>query len=360
MAKYNLTVSDTKFNIDQIYTSNRNLIHFYLDKIEDSVSSENEIFYIKIEGINYNLLESMSEIDGQWYVDDDEGIKKYSFYDIIDVKSLNLFQHVANSIITLPINWNASYRSITGNLVIRTCKEDSFEKRKNIGVVGMKHSGSTLLWNIIRLACNKLSVLNKDNENDPSKLQLYKCHSISKAMEKNCHIITTIRDIRDTAISGFLRFYFQKSINEYKNMEEEIMKYGLTVFIEYMHENLNLFYDSLQSDDVIIFKYEDYKQQPVNYIQNIFTKIGICPNEYFVQSVINEAERMKDNDSLHKNLDRYHFSNEENPDKLLTKDHNTSGGKTKKYKDFFSPFQNEIILKDKRIRTFLEKYGYMD
>ena len=138
-------------------------------------------------------------------------------------------------------------------------------------------------------------------------------------------------------------------------MEEEIMRYGLTTFIEYMHENLNLFYDSFQSNDAVIFKYEDYKKDPIQCIKNIFENIGICSDEFFVQSVINEAEKIKDSDSLHKNLNQYHFHKEENPDKLLTKDHNTSDGKTKKYKDFFSPFQNDIILKDNRISAFLKK-----
>ena len=141
-------------------------------------------------------------------------------------------------------------------------------------------------------------------------------------------------------------------------MEEEIMKTGLVFFLNYMHENLNLFYDSIQNNDAIIFKYEDYKKDSIQYMQQIFKEIGLCCDKFFVQSVVCEAEEMIKDDSLHKNLYQYEFKQEEDPNRLLTKDHNTSNGKTKKYRDFFSNFQNDIILKDKRIRRFLEKYGF--
>jgi hypothetical protein len=353
MIKYNLSVSNDNLSIDQIYTKNSNKISFYISLIDENIQITDEIIIIKIIGIHYKLLESLNEFDGIWYIEC-PNVRKYSFYDIIDIASLNLFKNISESTINIPIKWNKNFKSITGNLFIKEYKS----KNNPIYVVGMKHSGSTLLWNILRTAYKKLNILN-ENENESDKINVHKSHTVPKMKDKKCHIITTIRDVRDTAISGFLRFYYQKSINEYKHMDEEILKYGLMTFIEYMHENLDLFYDSFQNHNVIIFKYEDYKKNPIHIIKNIFDKLGIYSNESFIQLIINEAESIKDNDSLCKNLDEWHFKNENDPNKLLTKDHNTSNGKTKKYIDFFSKEQNEIILQDKRIYNFLKKYDYI-
>jgi hypothetical protein len=65
-------------------------------------------------------------------------------------------------------------------------------------------------------------------------------------------------------------------------------------------------------------------------------------------------------DDLPTNLDAYMNMEIKTYDLLLTKDHNTSGGKIKKFESFFTAYENSIILENMTIYSFLKEWGYID
>lgn len=225
----------------------------------------------------------------------------------------------------------------------------------------MKHSGSTMIFNVLRIAYKKLGKLINENCNDLnfSDVIINKSHTVSPIfINENYKLITTIRDVRDTSISGFYRFIFQQSINKKENIENEILKYGMTTFIDSMHENICLYYDSLNYSP-IEFMYENYKNNPIESIQKLFESINIYNDIDFVKSCIDEVNKIKDDENLLNNLTEWKNDYEKNFDKLLTKDHNTSNGSIKKYETFFNEKQNNLILEDPFIKNFLESKNFI-
>ena len=343
MFKIKIEVDDDALGVEQILAPN--IYSFYIHLLDDSKPLGQKVVNVTLIGISNNQFEKMHELDGSWEVMDlNDNYEILKFYDIIDILNYNLYEHSSEFSIQIPIKWKASYQSIYGNLRIVGSRQP-----KKVAVVGMKHSGSTLLWNILKIAYKNLGF----PENHVSKN-----HTPGQDMKDNYVIITTYRDVRDTAISGFLRFFFQKSYNETDDMQYEIQNFGLHKFINYMHENITIFYDSLQGKNVNLYKYEDYKSNPVEYITNLFEYLNIYNDVDFVKKTIREAEEIKEDENLEKNLNEYQ-KNLFNRPQLLTKDHNTSGGRSEKYKDFFTKEQNDYILRDRRIHHFLSKYKYI-
>lgn len=226
----------------------------------------------------------------------------------------------------------------------------------SFAVVGMKHSGSTMIYNLLTF------VLEQKYKVSDIKKHVCKSHGF-KQYDKDVRIILTLRDVRDTCISGFMRFDYTQSLDSKETLQKtdfkkEVLKYGLYTFLHKMYENINYFNIWLSSDPIII-RYEDMQQDLKKNIHHLFIDLGIEHDDLFVQECINHVMKFRERDDLAHNLEEYHKIRENDTKiPLLTKDHDTSGGKIGKYKDFFTKEQLEIIHEDPVIVPFLLSQGY--
>ena len=226
----------------------------------------------------------------------------------------------------------------------------------SFAVVGMKHSGSTMIYNLL------FFVLEQKYKVSEPKNYIFKSHSFKK-YDEDVKIILTLRDVRDTCISGFLRFDYAQSLDPKESLQQvdfkkEVLKFGLFTFLHKMYENINYFNIWLSSDPIIV-KYENMQKDMKGNIHRLFMDLGIEHDELFVQECIDHVMEFKDRNDLAHNLDEYHKMRKDDIDvPLLTKDHDTSGGKIGKYKDFFTREQLEIIHEDPVIVPFLSLHGY--
>ena len=247
------------------------------------------------------------------------------------------------------------------------------ELENAIAVVGMKHVGSTMVFNMIRIAYKLLEKrLNDGNYTEKQEFDVFvtKSHDVTPfdydalSNGKDCEnnkieiqkFVTVVRDIRDSAISGFLRFHFNQSINGKANLEKEVVKYGLNLFINSMHENIFLYEKSLEKDP-FVFHYEKYKANKVEEATKLFEFLGIKFERGFVAKVIDLTENYPHDENLPIDLKDYKM-NKQNLDYLLTNDHNTSDGQSQKWKTFFTKEQLDIIMEEPLIRSYLSEMDY--
>lgn len=247
------------------------------------------------------------------------------------------------------------------------------ELENAIAVVGMKHVGSTMVFNMIRIAYKLLE--KKMNDGDYTEKQDFdifvtKSHEVERfnhhmlCEDEECknistHVkkfVTVVRDIRDSAISGFLRFHFNQSVNKKQNLEKEVIKYGLNLFINSMHENILLYEKSLVKEPYV-FQYEKYKVNKVKEVVKLFEFLGIKSDKDFVAKVVNITENYPQDEKLPIDLKDY-IMNGKNLDYLLTNDHNTSNGQSQKWKSFFTKEQLDIIMEEPLIRNYLREMNY--
>jgi hypothetical protein len=247
------------------------------------------------------------------------------------------------------------------------------ELENAIAVVGMKHVGSTMVFNMIRIAYKLLEKkINDGNFTEKQEFDIYvtkshgidsfnhhilcedeECNNISAHVKK---FVTVVRDIRDSAISGFLRFHFNQSVNKKENLEKEIVKYGLNVFINSMHENILLYEKSLVKDPYV-FQYEKYKENKIEEAIKLFEFLEIKSDKEFVAKVVDITENLPQDENLPIDLKDYTM-NEKKLDYLLTNDHNTSNGRSQKWKTFFTKEQLNIIMEEPLIRNYLCEMDY--
>lgn len=225
-------------------------------------------------------------------------------------------------------------------------------------VVGMKHCGSTMIFNLLRIAY-------KAQGHDVSFVD--KRHAVpSKQISEDTKYVVPIRDPRDIAISGFLRFMYKTSLNgPCTDPVAEITKFGLFTFINYMEENILLAYDAMVMPSTHLFRYEDLKANPVQETLRLFAYVGLpTDDEGLVAAALHETDTYFDRADLTNDLHEYHRrtaaqGSETCKDILLTRDHNTSGGQSKKYETFFTEAMNVEILENPIVRHFLDKFGYL-
>jgi hypothetical protein len=163
-------------------------------------------------------------------------------------------------------------------------------------VAGMKHCGSTMVMNMLRLAsiyqgieinniivddhfCSALSeesanniVLNIPSPNvsvipHEKKNIICKTHKFLQDIEdQNFFIILPLRDIRDCAISHFMRFHKHTYCQHLAQDDERrlVTMAGLSLFIVQMLENIRLFKSWYENNKCkhYVFCYEKYKENP--------------------------------------------------------------------------------------------------
>jgi hypothetical protein len=229
-----------------------------------------------------------------------------------------------------------------------------------IAVIGMKHVGSTMVFNMIRIAyrllgkhINETGILDKKCE-----VFITKSHDIDDVKVQMHKYVTVVRDIRDSAISGFLRFVVQKSIHPTINIKKEIVKYGLNIFLHFMIENIYLYEKSLLLEPYV-FRYEAYKCDRLGETKKLFDFLGIpYTNDEFLSNIISLTEKFVHNETLPLDLKDYMVNSSRGLDELLTKDHNTSDGKIGKWKTVFDHEHLDILYEEPLVRDFLSEHGY--
>jgi len=282
------------------------------------------------------------------------GLFEYALF-CIKIYHKNYFKllNVKEQITILQKERNAGFESINDSSI-----------KEAIAVVGQKHCGSTMVFNIIRMAYKKMG--ERINDGPTTSLEdvdvyIAKSHDVDMFEECNKIIkyITTCRDVRDCSISSFFRFYFNQSVNKKENIRKEILKCGLNFFLNSMYENILLYEKSLKKNPHV-FVYEKYKQNPVAEIKKllIFLNIHDKISDKDLSEIIQSAESYFEKENLLKDLKGYQLNTDKTFDILLTKDHNTSGGQTRKWKSFFDPEQLDIIMADPIIVNYLKEFHY--
>lgn len=228
----------------------------------------------------------------------------------------------------------------------------------------MKHCGSTLCMNIIKYTLSEMGYSEKQDgtfhKND-CYYKVFKFHEIMYAhktdfFSKPTIVVMPIRDIRDSCISNFFRFHYDKK-NHLIDTNQLAFFYGLPLFLNSMLENIWLYYQWLPHVS-LFFIYEEYYMNPLSTVHallhDVFPKDAF--HDDFVNTVIEKCFHSFD-DTIAQNLKDYRFLQPANLP-LLTMDHNTSGGMIEKYVDFFSDIHHELILKNENIKNWLKANGY--
>lgn len=212
-------------------------------------------------------------------------------------------------------------------------------------VVGTGQSGSTRLFNLVRLIYEKKgktvysrwSIKPEEIEQISKKYDiiLSKIHDTNLNYLNNFDIkLLPIRNILDSAISAGVRE---------KNTSTKF-------YIERCNININRF-NQFKSIADFIFRYENYN---VYYIKKLCTTLNISlDNNDIIDIMIQLESMLNSKDIVKKDNDQ----DKEYQKTLLSQDHNTSNGRTNKFINLPNEQLNDI-LKEKNISTFLEENFY--
>lgn len=224
----------------------------------------------------------------------------------------------------------------------------------------MKHSGSTMCMHLFRYLCemNGYTVIDScsKKEKDTKYAIVGKSHSASQNDPYGIQYIMTYRDVRDSSISNIFRFYFDKNHTDAKDVAH---LYGVRIFLRSMIENIRLYYDGITYCP-IFFCYEDYQADPLRYI--FFVQAMLFKNHLKIeqaQTILEKLVKDYTSSNLTTNLKTYYEEKKKNSHaQLLMKDHNTANGKIGKYETFFSEKQNQLILQNRIIKSWLIENDY--
>ncbi len=202
---------------------------------------------------------------------------------------------------------------------------------KKCQVVGMSQSGSTLLFNIVRLILKK------------SKTE----HELTKGHEPHGSAdfyIVSLRDIRDTTTSYYLKYNHcwlsaigsaEKNVKWVKQCE------------------------ALPKKKVLFYKYEDYQDDKIKQVKKLisFLKIKeLADGE--IKELISEAEGIIQNAPSSKaNASQTFYEDEAYKETLMLKEHRTENkGKVGGHKVYLSRDQNRVLLED--FLEWIHQYEY--
>lgn len=228
---------------------------------------------------------------------------------------------------------------------------------KVISVVGPTQSGSTMLFNLLRFiymdtykvdSCWVADYI-KGNYSECDIL-IVKCHAFREILQKDSdEIFLPIRDLRDCVISTAKR----KGLKGQK-MPSLSIKWRIGKFIRFIHKNIDYF-ESWENDATYILKYEDFKADPSKGLKAIANHLSISLTDEDVREVLEKSRSQHKSKQIVKDDDK---TNKQYKKTLMTQSHNSSGGKIGKYHHFFSTKQLTRLMKDSRIKSFLEKHDY--
>ena len=216
---------------------------------------------------------------------------------------------------------------------------------KKICIVGTHQTGSTRLFNLVRMIYEKNGkkvysrwnihpeeINKKGSEYD---IILCKIHDTNKDYLKNYDIILLpIRNILDSVISAGLR-----SKNTSTNF-----------YINNCNDNISLF-NKFKSIADFIFIYENYN---VYNIKKVCATLNINLDNNDIIDIMIQLESMLNSKKI---VEKDDHRDAEYQKTLLSQHHNTSNGKTNKFTNLPKK-QLDDILKEKNILTFLEENFY--
>lgn len=216
---------------------------------------------------------------------------------------------------------------------------------KKICIVGTRQTGSTRLFNLVRMIYEKngkkvYSTTNIRTEEINEKgseydIILCKVHEINKDYLKNYDIILLpIRNILDSAISAGVR-----SKNTSTNF-----------YINNCNRNINLF-NKFKSIADFIFIYENYN---VYNIKKVCATLNVNLDNNDIIDIMIQLESMLNSKKI---VEKDDSRDPEYQKTFFSQDHNTSNGKTNKFTNLPKK-QLDDILKEKNILTFLEENFY--
>lgn len=214
-----------------------------------------------------------------------------------------------------------------------------------ICIVGTHQSGSTRLFNLVRLLYEKKGkrVYSRWNINPKEIKKIRKEYDIilSKIHDTNIKYLDNynvkllpIRNILDAALSAGIRF---------ENTSTEF-------YIQNCKKNINMF-NKFKSTSDFIFRYENYN---VYYIKKLCTTLKINLSNDDIISIMIELDTMLNSKNIAK---KDNFKNKTYQKTLLSQNHNTSNGKTNKFINLSIEQLNDI-LKEKKISDFLKENFY--
>jgi len=216
---------------------------------------------------------------------------------------------------------------------------------KKICIVGTHQTGSTRLFNLVRMiyekngktVYSKWNITPEEINKISSKYDIILCkiHDTNHNYLKNYDIILLpIRNILDSAISSGKRN---------KNTSTKF-------YIDNCNRNIHLFNKFMSIAD-FIFRYENYN---VYNIKKVCATLNIDLDNNEIIDIMIQLESMLNSKEIVKKDDH---RDEEYRKTLLSQDHNTSNGKTNKFINLPKK-QLDDILKEKNILTFLEENFY--
>jgi hypothetical protein len=216
---------------------------------------------------------------------------------------------------------------------------------KKICIVGTHQTGSTRLFNLVRMiyekngktVFSKWKITPQEINEIGSKYDIILCkiHDTNKNYLINYDIILLpIRNILDSAISAGVR---QKNTST-------------NFYINDCNSNIKLF-NKFKSVADFIFRYENYS---VYYIKQLCSTLNINLDNNDIIDIMLQLESMLNSKDIVKGDNRKDPVYQKT---LLSQNHNTSNGKTNKFINLPNK-QLDDILKEKNISTFLEENFY--
>jgi len=237
-------------------------------------------------------------------------------------------------------------------------KNTFFKAKKRFLIVGPRLNGSTRVFNLLRFLSKAAgyktyssSIIGYDFA-ELSEVHIIKAHDAFDneaqriKMLESSHVILPFRDVRDCAVSHQTRWP-----DSGKSYLEVVLNH---IALHYKYEK----------DADLTVKYENYSDSQVQKI----CKILDLPYEtHLIDDAMNLTEELYNSDDVPENEEELQDLESEEvlvkmrtfKKHLYTKATNTSGGKSEKYKEFFSEEENNKILDNLMIKAFLDQHGYL-
>ena len=232
---------------------------------------------------------------------------------------------------------------------------EKIDKTKKICIVGTGHTGSTRLFNLIRL------IYEKKGKTVYSKLKM----SLKEINEVDGKYDIILGKIHDTDFDNTNITYlnnFNINLLPIRNLIDAAMSAGArfkknatkSQLIEYykdrMHYNIKM-YNKFKPKADFIFRYEEYS---VNQIKKLCSVLDVNLDNKDILDIMIILENMLNSKDIVEIDDP---TDETYRKTLLSQDHNTSGGKSNKFIGL--PIEHlNIILNDTRVVKFLEETSY--
>ncbi|XOV89480.1 MAG: sulfotransferase domain-containing protein [Pseudomonadota bacterium] len=204
----------------------------------------------------------------------------------------------------------------------------------DIVIAGMRHSGSTALFNILRLALEQSAIAFESGYSEREwvlgprtrPVRLIKTHELrDDLLPTETLIITSVRDLRDAVASGVRRKF---------DMCEKLG--GAVAYAKYNRSLDELWAD--RSD--YVFRYEEFMRDPYHAIRQLLDFVGL--EDVDISRVQEQV--------LHLPTDNYNTT-------LLSNTHITDPERTLNYTDTLT--ENEIRQITSQNLTWLLKYDYL-